>query len=143
MAPNIHQRTAWTLARRQHGVISRKQMLGLGFTDDGIAHRVERGRLRRIYPGIYAVGQLELTQLGKWMAAVLACGPTAALSDDSATALWKLAKASSTQIHVTVLGEGRSRDDIVVHRRSALRTTTHKGIRVTTPAQTLIDVART
>jgi very-short-patch-repair endonuclease len=141
MAPNIHHRSAWALARRQHGVISRMQLLRLGFTDDGIAHRIERGRLRRIYPGIFAVGQLDLTQQGKWMAAVLACGQTAALSHDSAAALWKLAKAPTDPIHVSVLGESRSRKGIVVHRRTALQTTTHKRIPTTTPAQTLIDVA--
>jgi very-short-patch-repair endonuclease len=69
--------------------------------------------LRRIYPGVYAVGQLPLTRQGEWIAAQIACGETAALSEG-----------------------------IVLHRRTALRTTTRDGIRVTTPAQTLIDLAR-
>ena len=143
MAPKIHQRTAWDLARRQHGVITRMQLLALGFTDEGIKHRLRRGRLRRIYPGVYAVGQLERTEHGKWMAAVLACGPTAALSHDSASALWQLTPAPAGGIHVSVLGQSRSRADIAVHRRTALKATTYKAIRVTTPAQTLIDIAHT
>ena len=75
------------------------------------------------------------------MAAVLACGPTAALSHDSAAALWELTKQSTTNIQISVLRQSRSRDGIEVHRRTALKTTTKHGIRVTTPAQTLIDVA--
>jgi very-short-patch-repair endonuclease len=90
---------------------------------------------------VYAVGQLELTREGRWIAAVLACGDTAALSHDSAAALWELTKAPATPIHVSVLGASLSRRGIEVHRRTALTTTTHKRIRVTTPTQTLIDVA--
>lgn len=140
MAPNIGQRTIWHLVRRQHGVITRMQLLARGITDDGIRHRVACGRLRRIYPGVYAVGQLPLTHEGKWMAAVLACGETAALSHDSAAALWRLAKPTEP-IHVSVLSRSRSRDGIVVHRRTALHTTARHHIPVTTIAQTLIDIA--
>ncbi|HEX4719809.1 MAG TPA: type IV toxin-antitoxin system AbiEi family antitoxin domain-containing protein [Thermoleophilaceae bacterium] len=140
MATKSPQQDAWELARRQHGVITRGQLLALGFSGAAIKHRLARGRLRRIYPGVHAVGQLELTQEGEWIAAVLACGETAALSHDSAAALWQL-KAPPGAIHVSVLIDSRSRGGIIVHRRRALKTTTHKGIRVTTPAQTLIDVA--
>jgi very-short-patch-repair endonuclease len=131
---------AWALARRQHGVITRMQLLALGFTDAAIRHRLARGRLRQIHRGVYAVGQLPLTQEGQWMAAVLACGDGAALSHDSAASLWGLAQPGAP-IHVSVLGQSRSRKGIEVHRRPELHATTRKGIRVTTPAQTLIDVA--
>src|SRR3954454_5547040 len=143
MTSNNPPRSAWELTRRHHGVITRGQLLALGFTDSAIKHRVARGRLRRIHKGVYAVGQLELVVEGEWMAAVLACGATAALSHDSAAGLWELTRTSAGAIQVSVLVDGRSREGIVVHQRTALRTTTHRGIRVTTPAQTLIDVAQT
>lgn len=133
---------AWVLARAQHGVITRIQMLALDFTNAEIRHRIARGRLRRIYPGVYAAGQLDLTQEGRWIAAVLACGDGAALSQDSAAALWKLARPT-TPIHVSVLGRSRSRQGIEVHRRTAVQATTRHAIRATTPAQTLIDLAPT
>ncbi|HEX4735543.1 MAG TPA: DUF559 domain-containing protein, partial [Thermoleophilaceae bacterium] len=120
----------------------RMQLLALGFTHAAIRHRVARGRLRQIHRGVYAVGQLPLTQEGEWMADVLACGDTAALSHDSAAALYRLAKAAEPT-HVSVIGESRSRKGIVVHRRPELHATSRNGIRVTTPAQTLIDVAPT
>jgi very-short-patch-repair endonuclease len=143
MGPSSRQRSPWTLARRQHGVISHAQLIALGYGADAIKHRVGRGRLHRIHRGVYAVGRRELTQEGRWMAAVLACGETAALSHDSAAALWGIAKPATTPIHVSVLGAGRSRNGIAAHRRTALATTTHERIPVTTPAQTLIDLAQT
>lgn len=39
---------AWSLARFQHGVVTRRQLLGLGLTADGIKHRVLRGRLHPV-----------------------------------------------------------------------------------------------
>src|SRR3954452_17849717 len=141
MAPKIGQRSIWDLIRRQHGVITRMQLLARGITDDGIRHRLACGRLRRVYPGVYAVGQLELTQEGRWMAAILACGEGAALSHDSAAALWRLAKRPPEPIHVSVLSRSRSRNGIEVHRRQALVAVSRDGIPTTTPAQTLIDIA--
>jgi very-short-patch-repair endonuclease len=77
------------------------------------------------------------------MAAVLACGPGAALSHRSAAALWGLTRWDRP-IEVTA-GNARRHDGILVHRsrtltRAAL--TRHYGIPVTTPARTLDDLAR-
>lgn len=122
-------------------MITHAQLTALGYTVDAIKHRMRTGRLFQVHRGVYVVGRKELTQRGRWIAAVLACGDRAALSHDSAAAFWRLAKEPEGDVRVTVLGEGRSRDGIEVHRRQALTATTKNGIRVTTPAQTLIDVA--
>jgi very-short-patch-repair endonuclease len=74
------------------------------------------------------------------MAAVLACGPSAALSHRSAGALWKIVSRWPTLTHVTAPGE-RRHDGILVHRSPHADATTHYGIRVTTPARTLVDLA--
>jgi very-short-patch-repair endonuclease len=124
-------------------VITHAEIDELGYSSQAIQHRLERGRLHRVHRGVYAVGRKRLTQEGRWMAAVLACGETAALSHDSAAVLWRIGRPKPGPIHVSVLVDCRSRDDIDVHRRKALHTTKHKGIRVTTPAQTLIDLAQT
>src|SRR3954452_4397930 len=133
----------WHLAGRQWGVIASAQLTELGYSPKAIKHRIRRGRLHRVYRGVYAVGRRELSREGRWLAAVLACGDDAALSHDSAAALWEITRRSSKYVHVTVLGESRSRADIKVHYRSALNATTHKRIPVTTPEQTLVDLART
>lgn len=75
------------------------------------------------------------------MAAVLACGETAALSHSSAAAHWEIANEQPGPIHVSVLDASRSRNGIEVHRREALTATRHKCIPTTTPAQTLVDIA--
>lgn len=126
-------------------MVTHAQLCALGYSAEAIKHRIGRGRLHPVHRGVYAVGRRELSREGEFMAAVLACGATAALSHDSAAELWGIAKhhRKPPLIHVSVLGAGRSRKGIEVHRRKALNTTTHQGIRTTTPAQTLIDLAHT
>ncbi len=142
MAPKTPQGSGpRAIAARQNGVIDRGQMIDAGYSTEAIKHRIRRGRLFRIYQGVYAVGRRELSQEGEWQAALLACGPTAALSHDSAGQLWGIAKGPPTPIHVSVLVDCRSREGIRTHRRTELRTTTRKGLRTTTPAQTLVDLA--
>jgi len=79
------------------------------------------------------------------MAAVLAGGPEAVLSHDSAAALWEIRKARRGDIEISVPARMRSeRPGLVVHRRKDLSVddlTTRHGIPVTTPACTLIDIA--
>jgi hypothetical protein len=79
-------RRAWELAGRQHGVVTRGQLLALGFNAREIEHRVSRGRLHLVMRGVYAVGWPQLPPKRRWMAAVLACGDGAVLSHRSAAA---------------------------------------------------------
>jgi hypothetical protein len=58
-----------TLARRQNGVVTRSQLLGLGMSDSAIDRSARSGRLHRLYRGVYAVGHTVLTREGRWMAA--------------------------------------------------------------------------
>jgi predicted transcriptional regulator of viral defense system len=123
--------------RRQHGVVTRAQLLVLGYTAKAIRHRLATGRLHMIWPGVYAVGRPEVSRYGRWMAATLRCG--GALSHDTAAMLWALLPYLPGDIHVSV-SQGHS-SGLVVHRRKACQVTRHHGIPVTTPTQTLVDVA--
>jgi len=147
MAPTILQPDAarlWGLAERQHGVVARSQLLSLGLSPDAIRHRIARGRLHPLWRGVYAVGRREVDQHGRWMAAVLSCGPTALLSHRSAGALWGILRPTSL-LEVTIpAGFLRRRPGIRVHRRSWLRPENRcsvAGIPVTDLVSTLIDVA--
>jgi very-short-patch-repair endonuclease len=138
-------KAAWALATDQHGVVTRRQLLELGFTAKAIEHRLGKGRLHRVYPGVYAVGWPRLTRKGRWMAAVLACGEGAVLSHESAAALSGLCNREGGRVHVSI---PRSRNvrirGITVHRRhpAALAdATTHDRIPITSPARTLVDLA--
>jgi very-short-patch-repair endonuclease len=134
------------MVRAQHGVISRAQLLELGFSPAAIQHRVRRGRLHPVWRGVYAVGRPRLTQRGVWMAAVLRCGPEAVLSHACAATLHGiLPGAGSERIDVSVPARtARVPARIVVHRRSWLGpgdVEPCQGIPVTTPGCTLIDIA--
>lgn len=135
------------IAGRQHGVVSRAQLRELGLTDNGIARRVRAGTLHRLHAGVYAVGHTALGERGRWMAAVLAGGPAAALSHASAAALWDLRAVDPVVVHITVPRTGaRSRPGLRIHRSGTLGgddVTARHGIPVTTPARTILDIAAT
>jgi very-short-patch-repair endonuclease/predicted transcriptional regulator of viral defense system len=136
------------LATRQHGVVARRQLEAVGLGRGAVTHRVAAGRLHRVHRGVYAVGHPVLTVNGRRMAAVLAAGPGAALSHASAAALWEIRPTSATRIDVSVqsaAGRGK-RPGLRIHRAASLRAdelTEHRGIRVTTVARTLLDLAAT
>jgi very-short-patch-repair endonuclease len=127
--------------------VTRKQLLTLGLTSRGIEHRAARGRLHPVGRGIYAVGRSELTPQGRWMAAVLAGGGPgiAALSHSSAAALLKIGVEQVSAIEVSRRSATPIRvPGVRVHRRPNLKPGWWgycEGIPVTSPAQTLIDLA--
>ena len=130
--------------RRQHGVITRKQLLDLGYSAKAIRHRIADGRLHPVHKSTYSVGRPELERLGWWMAAVLACGPSAVLSHGSAAALWGMRRERPGPIEVSITSTALRRvAGVIIHRRRFKRpdVTEHQGIPVTSPVCTLIDLA--
>jgi hypothetical protein len=83
-------------ARRQHGVLTRTQLLDEGLSSPAITHRCQAERLHRIHNGVYGVGYVSPSPLARAMAAVLSCGPNAVLSTDL-----DLAAAGHVVVHVT------------------------------------------
>jgi very-short-patch-repair endonuclease len=134
------------LAARQHGVLTHRQLRALGFSAEQIKHRKRRARLHPVHQGVYALGRPELTQRGKWMAAVLACGVGAALSHTSAGAAVGLGVHEYAEIEVTVpSGRAPRRPGIRIHRRTLgpHEIAVDDRIPVTAPVTTLIDLAAT
>jgi hypothetical protein len=122
--------------------VTRAQLRELGLSASAITDRCVTRRLVRVHHGVYFVGHPERTPLARADAAVLACGPRAALSHDSAAALYGLRRWPPVPEISSALQ----------HRRPGIRThqtrtltradiTTREGIRVTTPARTIIDIA--
>lgn len=145
---SVPDRIDWViaaLAGEQHGVVAIWQLLLRGFADDAVHHRVQQGRLHRLHFGVYAVGHTKLSVRGRWMGAVLACGPDAALSHRDGGALWRIRRDSRFLIDVTAPGRSRhARPGIAIHRPRRFEPdecTTVDGIPVTTVARTLIDLA--
>jgi very-short-patch-repair endonuclease len=133
------------IAARQHGVVSFGQLLAAGVGKDAVIRRVHAGRLHRVHRGVYSVGHAGLSQEGRWMAAVLACGDTAVLSHRSAAELLRLLPVARGAIHVTIpdLGGRARRPGIHIHRSGTLtdgQTTCRRSIPLTSPVRTLADL---
>ncbi len=133
------------MARAQHGVLTRRDLEGLGFSKMAIEHRVATGRLHLISRGVYSVGRRDLSRHGRWMAAVLACGDLAALSHRSAAELWGIGYEERGRIDVSIARRHEvRRAGLKVRMRPTLAEMSvvrRFGIPVTHPVQTLIDLA--
>lgn len=129
------------LARQQHGVVARRQLLALGLGRGAIEWRLRSGRLHPIHRGVYAFAPTPLTQRGRWQAAVLACGEEACLSHVSAAALWGIWRQRGP-VDVTSTGHP-GRQGIRLHRSKldAGERVRRDGIPVTSVARTLFDCA--
>lgn len=130
------------LARKQHGYVTRCQLLDIGLSPDEIKYRARSGSLIRVYAGVYAVGHLPLAPEARAHAAVLACGAGAILSHGSAAALWKYVKHWKPSFEVIATWD-RRRGAIKVHRTKTLTRrdiTRQLGVPVTSPARTVFDM---
>jgi hypothetical protein len=143
--PSREQRIV-RLAGRQNGNVTGVQLRELGLGRYAIAHRARTERLFPVHQGVFAVGRPPQTVVEIYAAAVLACGPGAALSHFSALWLWELSgTARPPEIpHVTTPSH-RTRPGIRTHEARHLAPTdlrTHRDIRTTSPARTMLDCAR-
>lgn len=134
-----------SLAERQHGVVSIRQLTGpLGYSRSAIKRAVGAGRLHPLYTGVYAVGHTDLSLHGQCLAAVLACGPRSLLSHYSAAWLWGLSLTQPIPLHVTTPVPRSPRPPIRLHRASTLTEADRaleEVIPVTSVARTLLDQA--
>jgi very-short-patch-repair endonuclease len=135
----------WALVRAQHGVVARAQLAAMGFSRNAIHHRIATGRLHVIARGVYSVGRPTVSREGRWMAAVLCCGDGAVLSHGSAAALMGFGLEREGCMEVSVRSSAiRRHPGLRAHRRPRLRDADiglYDRIPVTSPAQTLIDLA--
>jgi very-short-patch-repair endonuclease len=132
------------LARRQHGVIAKRQAEQLGMSRSAIEHRVRRGTWNLVTAGVYRIPGAPDTPRQHAMAAVLAAGPGARLSHESAAALPGIPGFEIEPLVVTVVRNGRRALPGVRIEQSLEMPTHHStvidGIPCTTVARTLFDL---
>lgn len=109
------------MAARQYGVVTRRQLTTLGYTDEMIDHDLETGRLQAWHRSVFAVGHNGLSPHGLCMAAVLFRGKGALISHQSAIWLWGLEPKLEIPVHVSVRRRGHAQDAIGLHHCPALR----------------------
>jgi very-short-patch-repair endonuclease len=120
------------------------QMRTAGVSRDAITTHVGKGWLVARHRGVYQLGVFG-GPFGDEMAALLACGRHAVLSHWTAAWVFELCRRTVGPIHVTVTdGLAGRRPGIHAHRSNTLPTcdvVLKQGLRVTTPARTLLDLA--
>jgi very-short-patch-repair endonuclease len=135
------------LAARQHGVVSREQLLRIGLGTGAVQARRQAGRLHLVHRGVYLVGHTAEAPHAPEMAGVLACGDGAVVSHRSAASLWSFAhRFAVTRVELTVPGRrALRRPGLHVHETDELApndVSCVDGIPATSPTRTLLDIAR-
>jgi hypothetical protein len=95
------------LTRDQAGMVTRRQALDAGMSSGAIAARIKFGRWRRVHVGVYATFTGPMTRDAHLWAAVLAAGPGAQLSHQTAAEINRLTDRQSPFIHVTIPADRR------------------------------------
>ena len=130
------------LASRTHGVVARTGLLDAGVSEAEIRTRLARGLLIRVHPGVYRVGHAATSAHADYAAAVMACGPRAALGGFASAWLWNVIRSSPPQPEVFAPTQHRLQR--VSTRRCRLtrrEVTVRHAIPATTLPRTLVDLA--
>lgn len=149
-------RTRWIdaiidrIARRQHSVVGRRQLLRAGVSSNQIARRLRSGRLVALFRGVYLVASPVPPDRHLEMAALLAAGRGAAISHLPAARIRALELPRGMRdrpggpVDVTLAGVDRAaRRGLRLHSTPlSLRweTTLVGSLRVTTAARTILDL---
>ncbi len=134
------------LAEAQHLVFHLEQLEAIGLPAVAVRARCARSRLHRVHVGVYSLVPPSMLSLdGNRLAAVLACGPAAALGFRDAGAFHEL-RRNARQAYDVILPcrTHRSRPGIDIHRSLTLTpqdVVVIRNIPVTCIARTILDLA--
>lgn len=139
------------LAATQAGYFTAAQARGLGYSPRSLVHHVDAGHFERVSRGFYRLPGVPGSPHEDIVAAWVRFVPRGAVvSHDTALALYDLAPSRSREIHLTLPRERRPRTAqavtaVKLHTTTApLRRheiTNRFGVRLTSPARTIVDVA--
>lgn len=131
------------IIRRQHGVVSTRQALSAGLTQEQIRWALTSGRWVRLCRGIHRAQTGDLDWMGRAHALVLRAGDDAVLTLESASFLHRVA-SRPPQIITAAVPSARQVTRLAgtrIARRDRLSIVTRQGLPVTTAAQTALDLA--
>ncbi|NIA25345.1 MAG: DUF559 domain-containing protein [Gammaproteobacteria bacterium] len=131
-----------TLARSQHGVVTRPQARDAGLSSSGVDRRLRSGYFLSVYPGVFTLSGVPSSRLQGLMAAVLSTGVGAVASHRSAAGLLGMLPWPR-QMHVATRRRRWSPKPFVVHRSTDLapdQTMVLRCIPTTEPARTIVDL---
>jgi very-short-patch-repair endonuclease len=134
------------LARAQNGNATWQQLPDLALSKATVDHRVATKIWHRLHRGVYCLGDPDLIPRARESGALLAVGDGAVISHASAAAVWGISEHRPDPVEITLIGrQARPRPGIDIHYASLDRrdVTTRHQLAVTSPARTIIDLART
>jgi hypothetical protein len=129
------------LAAGQFGQVSHRQLKRLGVTNSTVRDWRRAGYLHPRLPGVHAVGHPGRTVAAELFEAVLYAGPGAMLSHTTAAWWQGLIEHPSPLTHVSTPRRRVAPRGIMIDGRRRLTRAAHNGIPVTTPEQTVFDLA--
>jgi len=132
------------IARRQHGLVTLAQ-LRLHLSPAEIRHRVDRGRLQRVFAGVFRVAGAPESWDHMALAAVLASGEGAVVSFLAGAYVWNIAGFwEQPQCEITTPSRRRTRlEGVIVHDSEildGLHVDRRRGLPITSLARTLCDL---
>lgn len=131
--------TVWA----QEGVITRAQALAT-MTEAQVKWKITSGRWQVIHSGVYLTHSGEPTWAARCWAGLLYYGEGAALSLESAAHTLRFEANAPPHVHIDIPHTGsavRRLHGVRVRRRRRLPTVQRRGLRVTAPAFTVLDLA--
>ena len=133
------------LADDQERIVDVADLRACGLkTPAAISRRARAGWLHRIHRGVYAVGTNQLSEKSRFVAAVKACGRTAALGPRAALSYWGCLDWHGGDVDVLVRKGSRAREGIRIVRCSNVSRADllpRSGILVPKPAVALVAAA--
>ncbi len=129
----------------RHGLLTPEDALAIGASEAALRLMAHRGTLARKGTAIYQVPQLAGDRLAPYQEALLWVREAGALSHDTALDLHELCDINPAKVHVTLARGTRLRRQLPawleVHggRLDEADTTWLEGLRITTPARTILD----
>lgn len=144
--PSPSARLSGLIARR-HGVVTKPELIGDGYTEHTIRRQVTEGTLVRVHSGVYRIATSADTFESRCAAACLA-DPSVAVTSISAGKLWRFRPIPRHDIPILVTGhdEHRLARGVIVRRSTTLPAAhvvaREDGIRLVTPPRAWFDCAR-
>ena len=149
VAPHPDGSALHRLAYSQEGIFTARQAQARGYSAQLLAHHARTGRFARVRRGLYRLSDYPAGEHEEIRAAWLAVGMERAIvSHESALVLHELADVLPNTVHLLVSREHRgirAPAGVTLHTATEVlpdnEITTRNGIRVTTPARSIIDAA--
>lgn len=131
------------LARRQLGLLTYEQALGLGFDKSSLHRLVSSGRWERCLPRVFRLWKSEDAWRQRVVAAAFWAGDGGAISHRCAASWWGFDLCGTGHVEVTLSSPRKAPNGVTLHRLPLPQRDKGRSgcIWVTTPTRTLLDLA--